>query len=453
MNENDTVAAICSGVGGAITVIRISGILALKIGNTIWKSSTELSLSNSRKFLLGKILPDFKGIGETAFAVFTPGPKTFTGEDVVEIHAHGGNYNAKRLLNEIIDAGARQASPGEFTYRAFINGKLDLTQAEAVSDLITANSNMAIHLAERQMDGVLGRKINELRNDIVEILVDCEARLDFPEEELDFMSISKVLNTLSDVENEINTLYKTRIDGAVLRDGIRVVIAGKPNVGKSSLLNLLLGFDRAITTEIPGTTRDTLEEFTNIRGIPVRLIDTAGIRESDNIIEEIGINRTKTSIKRSQVILWILDASADDVELEIAEMREHLKYYSSVIAIWNKIDLARNDLKLPVLKLPSVSISVKDQKGIEEFLDIFEKSVWDRPHVEEPEIAVSQRHADFLLESYNLIPDIVNSINDEDWELAAASLKSVAIALGNIIGEDATLDIYETIFSKFCIGK
>jgi tRNA modification GTPase len=453
MNENDTIAAICSGVGGAITVIRISGVSASEIGNKIWKSSTKLSLSNKRKFLLGRILPDAKGIGETAFAVFTPGPKTFTGEDVVEIHAHGGNYNAKRLLTEIIDAGARQASPGEFTYRAFINGKMDLTQAEAVSDLITANSNMAIHLAERQMDGVLGRKINELRNEIVEILVDCEARLDFPEEELDFMPGKKVVNTLFNVKSEVNKLYKTRIEGSILRDGIRVVIAGKPNVGKSSFLNLLLGFDRAITTEIPGTTRDTLEEFTNIRGIPVRLIDTAGLRESDDIIEGIGINRTLTSIKRSQIILWILDASADDIEMELAEMHEHLKHYNSVIAVWNKIDLAKDISKLPEIKLPAVKISVKEQKGIEEFLDIFEKSAWDRPHVEEPEIAVSQRHADFLLESYNLIPDIISNINDEDWELAAVSLKAVAIALGNIIGEDATLDIYETIFSKFCIGK
>ncbi|HJO92821.1 MAG TPA: tRNA uridine-5-carboxymethylaminomethyl(34) synthesis GTPase MnmE [Victivallales bacterium] len=453
MNENDTITAICSGVGGAITVIRISGASALEIGNKIWKSSTVLSSSNCRKFLLGKILPDIKGIGETAFAVFTPAPKTFTGENIVEIHAHGGNYNAKRLLTEIIDAGARQASPGEFTYRAFVNGKLDLTQAEAVSDLITANSNMAIHLAERQMDGVLGRKIIELRNDIVEILVDCEARLDFPEEELDFMPVSKVLNTLSCIKSEINKLYKTRVEGSILRDGIRVVIAGKPNVGKSSLLNLLLGFDRAITTEIPGTTRDTLEEFTNIRGIPVRLIDTAGLRESDNVIEEIGINRTMTSMKRSQVILWVLDASADDIEMEANEMHEHLKHYQNVIAIWNKMDLAKENSKYPKIKLPNVSISVKNQKGIEEFLDIFEKSVWERPHVEEPEIAVSQRHAEFLLETYNLIPDILNNINNENWELAAASLKSAAIALGNIIGEDATLDIYETIFSKFCIGK
>ena len=453
MNEDDTIAAICSGVGGAVTIIRISGKESLNIGNKIWKSRKSLSFKNKRKMSFGKILPDDKGIGEHALAVYMPEPSSYTGEDVVEIHAHGGSFNAKRLLNELVLVGARLAGPGEFTFRAFMNGKLDLTQAEAVSDIITANSDMALHLAERQMDGILGRKIRSIRDRLIDILVECESRVDFPEEELDFVPVKKQVEVLNQLKNEVQKLYNTRSEGAVLRDGIRVVIAGRPNAGKSSLLNHLLGYDRAITTEIPGTTRDTLEEFANIRGIPVKLIDTAGLRKSDDQIEAIGIQRTISSLKRSEVTIWILDASSDDLEKEISEMDKHIRGLKNVITVWNKTDLYPNPDELLEFTLPTARISIKNKSGIEKFLNIFEKIVWEHPHMNEPEIAVSVRHAELLAQVLELFPDIITTLTDNDWELAAVSLKCIASFLAEIIGEEANLDIYETIFSKFCIGK
>ena len=481
MNENDTIAAICSGVGSAITIVRISGKNALNVGNNVWKSQKKvLCRKNRRQMLFGKFYSKDDKTGETALAVFMPEPQSYTGEDVVEIQAHGGAFNARRLIEEIIKSGARQAEAGEFTYRAFINGKLDLTQAEAVADLISANSSMAMHLAEKQMDGVLGRKINQIRESLINILVECESRVDFPEEELDFVPIEKHILELNRILEELNTLYDTRIEGSVLREGIRVVIAGKPNSGKSSLLNLLLGYDRAITTDIPGTTRDTLEEIANIRGIPVKLIDTAGVRDSNDPIEEIGVNRTLLSLKRSQVTIWLLDASTSDIDEEIREMKDRIKDQKNVIIVWNKIDILENrekrignrgkgienselqilgtrartiEIGLPEVHYPEVRISVKENSGIDELLNIFEKAVWDHPHLHEPEIAVSARHAVYLSDAIEILPDALITLEDEDWELASVSIKVAVNALGNIIGEDASLDIYKSIFSKFCIGK
>ena len=454
MNENDTIAAICSGVGSAVTIVRISGKDAAKIGNKVWRSSKNLlDKKNRRKMLFGKFFSEGDKTGEPSLAVYMPEPQSYTGEDIVEIHAHGGAFNAQRLIDYVIKNGARQADAGEFTYRAFINGKLDLTQAEAVADLISANTNMALHLAERQMDGIMGRKINSLRDKLIEILTECESRVDFPEEELDFIPIDKYITDIEYVLAEIKKLYETRTEGSVLREGIRVVIAGRPNAGKSSLLNLLLGYDRAITTDIPGTTRDTLEEIANIRGIPVKLIDTAGVRNAENPIEEIGINRTLSSLKRSQVTIWLLDAAAENFDEELLEMGNRLHGKDNVIVAWNKVDLVNDNRAFPETGLSTVKISVKEKVGVEELLDVFEKKVWDHPHVREPEIAVSVRHAAHLLNTINVLPETIGTILDEDWELASISLKTAITSLGNIVGEEADLDIYESIFSKFCIGK
>jgi tRNA modification GTPase len=466
MNDNDTIASICSGVGSAITIVRISGRDACKVGNKVWKAENKsLCYKYRRQMLFGKFYSDGDDTGETALAVYMPAPQSYTGENVIEIHAHGGAFNARRVIDEVVKSGARQAAAGEFTYRAFINGKLDLTQAEAVADLISANSSMAMHLAEKQMDGVLGRKINFLRAKLINILVECESRVDFPEEELDFVPVEEHIFELGSIIEELNKLYETRIEGSVLRDGIRVVIAGRPNSGKSSLLNSLLGYDRAITTDIPGTTRDTLEEIANIRGIPVKLIDTAGVRSSKDPIEEIGVNRTLSSLKRSQVTIWLLDASVPDIDEEIKELEKRLKGQNNVIVAWNKMDIVEGrcnkangsgheaDFKLPGTNYSEVRISVKENTGIRELLDMFEKVVWNHPHLNEPEIAVSARHVEYLQEALTVLPDAVVTLENEDWELASVSTKAAVNALGSIIGEDASLDIYKSIFSKFCIGK
>ncbi len=451
MDTVDTIAAICTGTGGAISIIRISGRDALNVGNRIWKGPAALSRANARKLILGTA--EFPGQGgDKALAVYMPGPNSYTGEDIVEIQCHGGNLTTGRILKSALAGGARMAEPGEFTYRAFINDKMDLTQAEAVADVITAGSNMALNLAEKQVDGALGRVINGLYDSLVNVLAECESRMDFTEEELDWTGISELSGQLEAVAKKLNELLVSKTEGVILRNGIRVVIAGRPNAGKSSLLNLLLGYERAIVTQVPGTTRDTLEESATLRGIPVRLIDTAGIREADDLIEGMGIDRSRRSIRQAQIVLWLLDSAAENIEEELQEMRNHLTEENNVIVVWNKTDLALN-ANLPELKYPSVKVSVVNQENIESLLDAFESAVWGFPHDTEPELAVSARHAELLEQAVGNIAPAVDTISEQDWELAAVHLHGAIDALGHITGKTVSPDILDNIFSRFCIGK
>lgn len=452
MNTNDTIAAICSGLGGAVAVIRISGKNALSIGNHVWKGTQALKHDNARQLRLGKCFSSNMKTGDPAMAVFMPHPDSYTGEDVFEIHCHGGTLISRKTLESVLKAGARHAEPGEFTYRAFMNNKMDLTQAEAVADIISAHSNMALNIAERQAAGILGRKIQKIRAGLISILSECESRLDFGEENLDWTPSRILIHRIKKALSEVKSLLESKTEGIVLREGIRIVIAGRPNVGKSSLLNLLLGYDRAIVTTIPGTTRDTLEEFTTIRNIPVKLTDTAGIREADNIIEGKGIERSFASIKQAQIILWLLDAGAD-IDKECDTMKKHLHNKKNAIAVWNKIDIAVKKSKLPDTKFPTVRISVEKQTGIENLLDNIEKAVWGYPHMEEPEIAVSSRHVSLLEEVLDALPGAIGNLLSEHWELTSVHLRSAISALGTITGETANPDILEEIFSRFCIGK
>lgn len=452
MNTEDTICAVCTGVGGAISIIRIAGPDSITVARKVWRGGVFPCVDTARKMILGHIVdPDSAGDGDPALSVCMPGPNSYTGDDVVELHCHGGAMAAKRVLQGVIKAGARSAEPGEFTFRAFVNGKMDLTQAEAVCDIITAHSDMALHLAERQIDGALGSQIRELREQLTEVLSETESRLDFPEEELDWIPGPKLCESVENVILEIAALGASRREGAVLREGIRVVLAGRPNAGKSSLLNRLLGRDRAIVTQLPGTTRDTLEETAHLRGIPVTLIDTAGIREADDLIEGIGIDRSRRSIEQAQVVLWLLDASGNPVE-ELQEMTEHTKGHENVIALWNKMDLA-GDEELPETNLPNARISVTDNTGVEDMLDLFEEAVWEFPHTEEPEIAVSARHAGLLDEASVTLADAVPELESENWELSASNIRSSLSALGMITGETADVDVLDNIFSRFCIGK
>jgi len=452
MNTEDTICAICTGVGGAISIIRIAGPDALKTGQKIWRGNSELNRKNSRRMLLGKIVLPDGSIGDSALAVYMPGPDSYTGDDVVELHCHGGPLATRQTLDTVLKAGARAAEAGEFTFRAFVNGKMDLTQAEAVCDLITAHSDMALHLAERQIQGRLSETIGKLRELLIDILAECESRMDFADENLDWTEASVFIERIAEITRGIAELLASGREGIVLRNGIRVVLAGKPNSGKSSLLNLLLGFDRAIVTQVAGTTRDTLEESANLRGIPVTLIDTAGIREATDMIEGIGIDRSHQSIKQAQVVFWLLDASAANLESEVNEMNAHTVDKENLIAIWNKADLAGNRA-LPELHCPSVKISVLRSSGIDELLNLFEKAVWEFPHSEEPEIAVNARHARLLEEAVEVLPDAVRDLGHNDWELAAVHLRSAVSSLASITGEESDPDILDNIFSRFCIGK
>ncbi|OQA83605.1 MAG: tRNA modification GTPase MnmE [Lentisphaerae bacterium ADurb.Bin242] len=453
----ETVCALCTAPGGALAILRISGPDALETGNAVWRGHVPLSRENARKMLLGKLYSgDPSSPGEPCLAVFMPGPKSYTGEDTVELHCHGGSFAPKRLLEAVLASGIRLAAPGEFTKRAFLNGKMDLTQAEAVADLISAKSESAARLAEKQLSGRIGSQVRQARERLIHLLAEIESRMDFPEEELDWMAPSGMTAELQRVAESLRKMLQSVEHGSILRNGLRVVIAGRPNAGKSSLLNALLGFERAIVTEIPGTTRDTLEEFVSLRGIPVMLTDTAGLREqSADPIEKLGIRRSRDSMRTAQFIFWVLDASTSEAAAESAEhLKTHLPFPAEAIVAWNKTELDTSPEVLPELSgLPCVRISALKGDGLDALLDLFAARVWKGNDVSESECEVSARHAAFLEDALSSLEKAVPEIASESWELAAACMRGALAALGSITGEEVSPDMLDEIFSRFCIGK
>lgn len=457
----DTIAALCTAPGGALAILRLSGPDALNIGRSVWRGKRQLNRASARKMLLGKAgaSPDRPGSGEPCLAVFLPGPNSYTGEDTVELHSHGGNLAPRRLLDAVLCAGARSAMPGEFTRRAFLNGKMDLTQAEAVADLINAKSDRAALLAEKQLSGLLGSAVRACREPLTRLLAELEARLDFPEEELDWAAPEEYLATIANVSGSLQKMIHSAKNGVILRSGIRAVIAGRPNAGKSSLLNALLGFDRAIVTAIPGTTRDTVEEFVALRDIPVRLTDTAGLRDhASNPAEQLGIERSRDTLKSAACIFWVLDASTADSARKAAEyFLAHQTPRVPVIALWNKTDLPSTPAQLPQLpaSCPALRISALTGAGLEPFLDCFAQLMWDDAPdgATVSECEVSARHAGLLSSALASLEQAAAEIGNSAWELAAFQLRNAVASLGAITGEEIIPDLLDQIFSRFCIGK
>jgi tRNA modification GTPase len=443
MNTVDTIAAPASAVGGAVTVIRISGPDSLNILKNVWQGKNDPGKeSNYRKMLLGHVS------GDPALAVFMPGPRSYTGDDVAEIHCHGGAAAAANAMEAILSAGARTAEPGEFTFRAFVNGKLDLTQAEAVSDLISAGSNAALKLAERQLSGSLSEKLNGIYDRISALISECEARLDFPDEELDFDP--QDAEKIAHIQQQIKELLKSGKAGSLLRDGIDVVLAGKPNAGKSSLFNLLAGTERAIVTPIPGTTRDTVESQIVLCDLPVKLTDTAGLRESADPVEQLGVARSRRAIAAARVIFWVLDASSEDVQSETAEMEAA----PGTIAVWNKCDQLAPGKELPALPCPAVRISVTENSNIDALLAEFTKMVYgEGENARIPEVAVNARSQALLEEADAALLQAMEQFADGEFELAASDLRSALHSIGKITGKSSDPDVLDEIFRNFCIGK
>lgn len=454
MRKNDTIAALCTAPGGALAIIRISGPDALEASRRVWASGKPLSAERPRVLTFGYALREDGSPGETCMAVYMPGPASYTGEDVVEIQCHGGEYAPRAMLERVFRSGSvRSAEPGEFTKRAFLNGKLDLTQAEAVADLISAKSESAGRLAERQLSGVLGERIRGASETLYHLLAEIESRLDFPEENLDWKPCDVLLAEVDSVRGVLAGLLSGKESSAILRDGVRLVIAGSPNVGKSSLLNRLLGYDRAIVSDIPGTTRDTLRESASIRGIRVELTDTAGIRENAaDLVEGMGIERSKSSLSLAEIVFWIFDASADPAG-EIRKMRETVPARAETIAVWNKVDLLPEGFSAPDAGVKSVSVSARTGEGIDGLLELFERAVWKNNDRSEPECAVSARHVRALEEADAALLRTREEIANEFYELAASNLHLAMAAIASITGESASPDVLEDIFSRFCIGK
>ena len=361
----------------------------------------------------------------------------------MELQCHGGALCARLALDALLKTGCRLAEPGEFTKRAFLNGRMDLTQAEAVADLIGAGSEAALRLAGRHLAGRLGERIRSLHGTVSDVLAEVTSRLDFPEEELDWREPKDMMDGLAAVRTELAELLRTRREGEVLRGGLSLVIIGPPNAGKSSLLNHLLGRNRAIVTDIPGTTRDTIEAPLVIRGIPLRLMDTAGIRDGGDVVEQAGMTRARECAEAADLVIWLVDATKPLSEQPVPAW----DFRGTVLQVVNKTDLAE------VPSTEAIPISVKTGDGMEGLYDAIEKAVWADRGEKHDDVAVAARHAALLEEAGDAVRRAVERIGEESWELAAVDLRTAVAALGRITGQSVEPDVLGAIFSKFCIGK
>jgi tRNA modification GTPase len=448
MHEDDTIAAICTGAGGSISVIRLSGPRALELAAKVWRGRQSMRDATPRTLHLGQLVDDENVTIDHCMAVAMPAPGSYTGEDVVEFQCHGGASVARAALAALLAAGARAAEGGEFTRRAFINGKIDLTQAEAVLDVIQAQSSRALAAANKQLAGSLRRRLDSLYDRLTETLAEIEVRLDFSDEDLDWQSTAEVANVLDETAAVVNDLLSHQREGEILRHGVRTVIAGQPNAGKSSLLNLVLGHERAIVTEIPGTTRDTVEECIQLRGIPLHLIDTAGLRQSDDIVERQGIERSRMSIKQADLVLWVIDAT-ENIPSQLPDPA--LTDNSEVLLILNKVDLARrDDLTVP----NAIELSALTGDGFDGLLDAIEERVWAGcAHSDTPDLVINARHAEHLRQAADRVAEAQGLVDTEQFEVLAISVRSTLDEIGAITGRTLSDDVLDSIFSRFCIGK
>ncbi len=457
-SEFDTIAAISTPIGeGGIGIVRISGPEAIAISSRIFFSSKGVNLSTVKSHTIhyGYIIDPESGekIDEVLVSVMRA-PKTYTKEDIVEINCHGGFIILNRILNIVIRQGARVAEPGEFTKRAFLRGRIDLSQAESVIDLIRAKTDDARKIALEHLDGKLSTKINELRDILTRVCAHVEAYIDFPEEDIDGLTEAEIKKEIIKVRDEIDKLIEGYEEGKIYREGLRVAIVGKPNVGKSSLLNALLMKERAIVTEIPGTTRDIIEEYINIKGLPVKIIDTAGIRKSYDLVENEGIRRTLKALDEAELVLLMLDMSEEinSLDMEIIDRAKDKK----IIVVLNKSDIKRDVFELPqqLKNKPSVEISALKGEGIEKLKEtIFNLSVLGR-YSQEGLIVTKLRHKVALESAKSSMNNALDSFGkNEPLEITAMFLREGLSFLGQIVGIITTEDILNLIFSEFCIGK
>ncbi len=456
---DDTIAAIATPLGeGGLAVVRISGPQALAIANKsfqpVGKKSTTPIAAASHTILYGRMVRRGKAVDEVLLAVLRA-PRTYTREDTVEITCHGGILPAKLVLDTLLENGARPAEPGEFTRRAFLNGRLDLAQAEAVADLIHARTELALAAAHEQLAGKLSQRINELRDEMVKTLAHVEAHIDFPDEDIAPDTKEQLLKRLETGVKFMDELLRTANEGQILRRGIRAAIVGRPNAGKSSLLNQLLGHDRAIVSSIPGTTRDTIEETANIRGLPVVFVDTAGLRDARDEIEQEGIRRSHEILARAELILHVLDASEPLTEAD----KKFLADFAGKkrILVRNKTDLPVKlaELQIPNSGLRMVDVCCLSGQGMEALKDAIRELVWSGEiKAEMLQVMINSRHQDALNRGRAATQRTIDALRGgATLELVALDLRIAVNAVGEIVGKTATEDLLDSIFSQFCIGK
>ena len=456
---DDTIAAIATAPGeGGIGIIRISGEKSLQVAQSIFKSKSGKMIKdyNARTLIYGTVVDNEKVIDEVLVA-YMKGPNSYTAEDVIEINCHGGFISVKKILELILSKGVRLAEAGEFTKRAFLNGRIDLSQAEAIIDVIKSKTDRAHEVAQSQLEGSLAKKIKDLRMNVTEVLAHLEVSIDFAEEDVEEITYQTLEEKALELRNEIKKLYDTAESGKILRDGLKTVIVGKPNVGKSSLLNSILGENRAIVTDIAGTTRDVIEEFVNIKGIPLKIVDTAGIRETEDVVEKIGVEKSRESFSTADLVIMVLDASRKLSE-EDMEILESLKNKKTIVLL-NKMDL---EPQIELEKIEEfvnsediIKISALKHQGIEELQDKIEAMVYHGSVKNSSNLMITNsRHKDALFKAYESINDAISAIEQRmPYDFIEVDFKNIWDYLGYINGDTVREDLLDTIFANFCIGK
>lgn len=454
-----TIAAIGTALSNSgISIIRISGNNSLNIVNKIFKSSAKLEPNH---IIYGKILDNGEVLDNVLVSYFKA-PHSYTGEDVCEINCHGGNQVTKEILELVLESGATLAEPGEFSKRAFLNGKMDLSQAEAVINLINAKTKTESRIAAKNMEGDLSKKIRELREELVELMAQIEVSVDYPEYDYEEVEPTSIISLLDKKISQIQHILDTYEHGKYIKNGVNVAILGKPNVGKSSLLNNLAHYEKAIVTNIPGTTRDIVEETINLGNIVLNISDTAGIRDTEDIIEKIGVEKSLKILEEMDLVLYIINGeegiAKQDFEILSKIQNKGLKY----ITVINKSDIAsKDDIKAIMDELEKnninkpVLISVKDNVGIDELkekiVNLFDSTDLDYSH---ELIITSERHKDLLKKAVNYLEDAKKEIAlGQPIDIVSIYVKKSTKTLGEIIGADVTQDIIAKIFEKFCLGK
>lgn len=445
IDNTDTIAAIATPPGnGGVGIIRISGTRVSAIAEQLGHKLLQPRLARYSSF------HDADGsIIDSGITLYFPAPASYTGEDVLELQGHGGSVVLDMLLRRVLSLGARLARPGEFTERAFLNNKLDLAQAEAVADLIESSTEQSARSALKSMQGVFSAQINELVEELVELRTYVEAAIDFVDEEIDFLSDGVVENRIVGLLNKIRKIQKTAQQGRLLRDGMTIVLAGKPNAGKSSLLNALAGHEAAIVTDIAGTTRDVLRERIQLDGMPLHIIDTAGLRESNNAIEKEGIRRAHEEIRKADKILLLIDAGEPDVQT----IRQTLPEGIPVTEIYNKIDLQRSEPEIrESTNGTQIHLSIKTGAGMDLLIRHLKQSVGFNDATENVFIA-RRRHLEALSQGHGFVESALNQLQNHAGELVAEDLRQAQNALSEITGQFTSDDLLGRIFSSFCIGK
>ncbi len=456
----DTIAAISTPLGeGGIGIVRVSGPAAVKIAGKIFRARRgEWADGPGNRLIYGHIYDSAGALVDEVLLGYMKAPHTYTREDVIEINCHGGVLPLKKILELTLAAGARLAKPGEFSMRAFLNGRLDLTQAESVIDIIRAKTDTGLRVAADQLEGLLSKKIYDLQERLLGLLARVEASIDFPDEDLETGTLQEIALHSEEINCQLQEMIRGADAGKVYREGISTIIVGRPNVGKSSLLNSLLRENRAIVTDIPGTTRDIIEEIINIEGVPLKIIDTAGLHETEDIIERIGINKTKGKIEEAGLVLLVLDATReleDDDLAIICSVRD-----KKTIFLINKDDVAqkrinRDEVAAHASGRPVLLVSAQKGTGLKQLKKIIIKMVMEGQVVSDDHVLVSNvRHKHALEKAAGRLTEVRAGIaGGIPADLIAIDLRAAWEALGEITGSTVTEDLLDRIFADFCIGK